>query len=116
MLLADPAEADAAHDFAALRRDDCERRSRPLVPVRRRLLDPQACLGLAVRLRDHVQPARDLLVAVETVDERLDVAVFPRPQRHEAVGERGIGRDDQAADASCPERQGSHPLGGRRST
>src|SRR5438552_17598133 len=100
MLVAEPAEADAAHDLAGLRGDDRERRRRSLMPVRRRLVDPQACLGLAVRLRDHVQPARDLLVAVQTLDQRRDVVVLPWPQGHKAVGERWVGYGDHAADAN----------------
>src|SRR5437016_5595567 len=41
VLLADPAEADAADDLAALRRRERKRRSGALAPVRGRLVDPE---------------------------------------------------------------------------
>ena len=45
---------------------------------------------LGVRLRDLIDPTRDLGL-VQALDEHVDVVGRPRTERHDAVGQRRIG-------------------------
>src|SRR5439155_2862997 len=45
---------------------------------------------LGVRLRDLIDPTRDLRL-VQALDEHVDVVGRPRTERHDAVGQRRIG-------------------------
>ena len=104
-LVTDPAEAHAAEDAPCLRLGHGEGSRSAVVPPRRRLVDPRLSLGLAVGLRDCVQPAGDLLVAVDTLDQRGNVSLGPGSELHDAIVERRVRHGEHAAEASSGKRR-----------
>src|SRR6476661_1474760 len=95
-LVTDPAEAHAAEDAPCPRLGHGKGSRGAVVPPGRRLVDPRLSLGLAVGLRDRVQPAGDLLVAVDTLDQRGNVPPGPWSERHDPIVEKRVRHGEHA--------------------
>src|SRR6476659_3685542 len=118
-LVADPAETHAAEDAPCPRLGHGKGSRGAVVPPRRRLVDPRLSLGLAVGLRDRVQPAGDLLVAVDTLDQRGNVPPGPGSERHDPIVEKRVRYGEHAprlAPGSGGAVTGGSATGGRGSS